>query len=427
MARTVRSRGSSRRSVRTPLNYGMYRIGAMAARRGANFIADRVASYARSGSSKGSKRTWTQRASTYRRPVANRFTSGRGPYKVRTPRRRAKVTMFDRQGAIWKGETGGAVTDANSVLVGHGTFCTQTVIQNMYRACIRYLMQLFDENMNSFNELALVGTYTFSYYSETDSVTQITYSHTVSVGQTYNDVAVSLWVLFLAEFGTSKLMIWNSMEFEDGFSKRARVSMKDVYIRQEMTSNIVIQNRTLANSGTMDPGTNNANDVSNNPLVGRVCSGKGTAIMFKDRTLGTSVANDLKINRIYGEVTRTGALMPDSNKIPLYGKAYIGDPTGRRVFLSPGQIKKHFLKSTMSMDFQTFFNKVYSAFKQQALTTTPNFPMVDLGKIGWFCFEKVLNSRVDEPNISVGYEVNYELKTCLAQRKTIVSPVVDIA
>lgn len=371
------------------------------------------------------QRVSTVRARTVRRGVRFR-TMGRGPYKVKKPRRMARRDMFKTHGSIFKNEFGGQISDPDTVLVGHGVLVTDIMMESTWRAILRILAHKMEHRIRGFDESAPAGTYRVYYYELTTSSTTSNFTYVNPANGTWNGIAANLTALFYT-VNTLPHVRFDTFNYISPVGDGAQVSLVDCHVTMDIMSNIIIQNRTVAGVAA-DPASHNANDVANNPLIGRVFESSGTIVRFKDRHITpTSYADDLLLNRTHGFLTATGANMPNSNKIPMDGSGYEGYVKDRRLQLNPGELKKSSVYFKKSCQFQELTEFFYVACVQKTTGALPNQPIYRIGKLQWYCFEKVLNSRLDEPTISLGYEVNNITKIAVKERLNIVAPVVRVA
>lgn len=296
-------------------------------------------------------------------------------------------------------ETGGVVSDVNCVYVGHATCVPTVIMQEVARAMSKKLWHRWIGNSATTQDGFNAGAATY--------VMRLTYQTAPNVGSNTNidynltgviyeaDLSNVIWdalndVMIGApgkSFNISKVGVFGP----SGFSEpRANISLEKAMVDILMTSKLVLQNRTIADSGT---GADNRNDVANNPLVGKKYQSGGN---FLD-----AVARSVTYQSITaGE--GNGLIVANGDNFALYGQkpppaSFFNATRATSVSLEPGQMKTDYLRSqkTMSLDY------LFAALRDAIVETPCN---VNMGTVAMFGLEKKLNSRVDEPTVSVGYE-----------------------
>lgn len=401
-----------------------------AARRGGEYITNRLSGYNRrrpvsSPPSYSSRYTSTVRSRTRRRGMARRYhTIGKGPYRVKRPRTSQVRSIYQTHGSVWKGETGDVVTDNNCVLVGHSTVACDSVGKSVFRAIVRMGMEKARFPIQSFEKPnGFIHEIRFFDSLSSDTLSLIS----APAGGTYQNVAELLYAAMLNAMATTVNDIkWYSYVVKSGSTQLCILFLQDVMMDLRFESNLIVQNRTVANL-TGDAQTTNAENVANNPLVGRFYTGTGNSVIFKSRDDDVT-KDDVIGTNLFGEFARAGSTLPISGRMPLSDDDFSGYLKSRRVYLQPGELKKNFLVTHYKMDFQQVMLKMYQVFKQLGSNylAQPN-TVTTFGRRAFFMFEKCLNSRVDEPSISVGYEVNMTVMSSCYQRHHVIPPLLDIA
>jgi len=347
-----------------------------------------------------------------RRPVVVRrrkFRNKRRSKRSVTKKKRKMKVNFAKKGSIFKWETGGTLSDAQSIFLGH-TLAWQYVWGSAMRAVIRELFRQKGEHIVSWQDQWLGGVTTmrvsFKYGDlDVNSLSQGNYDFPAST--TYETLAAGLGnAIITALAGVTRgniYDIWINEQVSPSATV-ALVNFNQCTLHFACNSTLKVQNATLG--GVDDIGDELVLDIHNRPIVGKVYKSKkvhtgfvpiaryirGTAEVGYQSYLG-SVSTGLITAR------NATTLNPLTKKPPA---GYFFNATAQGVKIHPGKIK--YDKWSWSKDFNgsTFLNK-FSPFVIVAVTGNQSIP---IGPAQMFGLEKEIDTRSGETNISCGYQID---------------------
>ncbi|MDB4302202.1 hypothetical protein N9924_01405 [bacterium] len=193
-------------------------------------------------------------------------------------------------------------------------------------------------------------------------------------------------------------------------------------------SNLSIQNRTISSTAAGDASNDNRNDVANNPVSGKqyMGYGNGTNLRLQDRATpgAVSLIADASSGLISLDLANPDITPAQFRNLrrPPRGDSFTNVSSQRQAFLNPGYIKTGRLEYKKSMRVSSFILNLRDTLQEGAINTT----RIGMGSFQFFGFEKKCNTRVDEPVISVGYEINQTYQCIVREAKTAVSTHVEI-
>ena len=182
---------------------------------------------------------------------------------------------------------------------------------------------------------------------------------------------------------------------------------------------MALQNRTLASSAVGND-ESNRNDIANNPVAGKYYMGNGTGSMlaFSNNTV------DLTTNLISDPNTSLIEFDVNGANVTTDMKSVLKRPPGRQAFtqvvrsggviIAPGQIRNSQIRWKRKLSVNTFVRIIFDALKETSATKL----RLNLGKFEFFGFERKVSTGVDEPSISIGYEINQVFR-CLLTEKSV--------
>lgn len=162
-------------------------------------------------------------------------------------------------------------------------------------------------------------------------------------------------------------------------------------------SELKIQNRTKAASGSSD-----AEDVANNPLVGRSYSFNSgvprCSLQFNNQPFADAIVESTGV-RLY-----KGSQLPQGLKEPPLPKIFTSVKSSAKIRLEPGAIKKDVITFTMQ---GKLLKVLLELGFQSVASSTGTYNNRVKGKSTMIALEDMINFNV-EHDISVAYEVNRE-------------------
>lgn len=386
-------------------------------------------------------RRWRPQPLSVRRPAVKRSRSGSTVRRAIRPRvagprfntrgypgsrfRKPKTqnaSVYAKYGYIEHVEKGGVQSSNNCVYVGH-TFGWEKVLYAVLAGIVRkmathagYTMRAITDKVQE-NEVIAPTVSPFNVnisFKNNPTDVQAVSSIIVPANSRWEDVVA----LFVTEMKTLAsgvediifLRLWLSPRDSAGDTnqvKRSAFDLGSLLLDVYCTSVMTMQNRTLARTGTGDE--SNMLDVANNPVAGRCYYGNGNGALLRvdnnsavktESFLGNDQSGAITYNPDLGGGANTDEIRKVLNRPPTKA-AFTNVSKVSSAYLKPGEMKKSILTYRRKMYFQTFINSI---FKNLDLAVNSN--LTPLGNFKVYGFEKQCNTGVDEPLISIGYEIN---------------------
>jgi len=314
---------------------------------------------------------------------------------------------FLRKGYVQTREYGSQETAPNCVYVGHCSAPADTVLENVCCALIKALFALVHDNIISFSDLVNGSVNTAAIDLLTENVTTGALGNNLItlVGKTYKAIALELAVLIRAFFSTSSDVNLEKLVqlrlFQDTKGIEHSIWLKDCFVEHITQSTLKIQNRSkIADTAGTDE---NALNVDNVPVIGRMYSTSGTGFQWVGRVATTGT------RPFYGH-TVSGYIVKDSaeNNLaqlsePPHGSMFKAKSAG--IKLGPGQIITNYLTfKRTKMDLHKFCEKLYPQL-------TSYFGIRGTGNSTMFGLEHLM--KTDANGVTLGYEVNQKHMTII--------------
>lgn len=343
--------------------------------------------------------------------------------------RKQRVSSIVKSGALLYHETGGVMTAEKTVIVGHSTIAYHTVWKTVFHALIREMFRVSGYEFADFNygfakDFALTIEYTYLENTAPRSVTV-----TFNVGNpsgTFENISNELREAFMADIQglteATKVSFTRMYWVETSSSRDHYLNLFNAKIEINFTSTVRLQNRTKANAGTEDAGTTNALDIENNPLHGKKYFARRVGIFPAHATTST---NHVDVDS--GIIAHDGSVSDFEQPPSSY--MYQGCSKAVSVSLKPGEIKTDFVKDRFYGNLNYFLSKIFFSAHMADSATAPVRKMSfgTFGKTSWFALEMMCNTRTNEPEISVGWEVDYRVGCRVATSRQGVMPIYDVA
>lgn len=392
------------------------------------------------------------------------FTYGRaGKFKKRI--KAARPSTHSKLGSVKEIEIGGTVSsrvgtqpedERRITYLGHTTFDELEIWFSMVRAMVRRLIAKDGSNFNNWNDVApytAATAWRFDYRTGVYDATTEFEQYTATVGQTYEQIATGCakrWAR--AQGGADYHIIPLKLYlFKTGdAAPTVKIDLQGAAIAFDIKSRMVIQNRSLGS--VVDADSDVVTDVSNNPVKGRRYFSSSNGLRMRTTTGAqpgrtpnlpanggdeelAGYSNTLETLLVGGTpngIIRVTPSEPEFRKPPPSSVFSNCRLTGA-VKLNPGQIKTSYLKFSQNVYLTTFFMKFgrhlydIKVFFDDELVPLVRKHYCNLASAEVFAFEKMLDSRVDEPTISLGYEVHYSIASTLyTKNNTATIPIVDV-
>lgn len=350
--------------------------------------------------------------------------------------RRPKYTKFSKYGAILRTEKGGVVSNDKCVYIGHSNAPRSQLALIFCQALVRHLAAKNGMEFSSFKDKiqkpqAAVGQSPgdlfYTYQTEEDQeLTTATVALTNDM--TWEALASTLRTSFQG-FATGNdhprlHEMWFVWETEDVAAQTAgpprRLLLANAYIQIWTSSEITIQNRTLANTTANPEHHDSMLDVENNPLEGKSYYTNTNGFIRKWRNaFGASKATGFIANDSTGLIN----VDPDDAQFSSEETALLQRPPLPNMFyntkgygkirLGPGHLKRNTLVSRWNVSVNQFFRKMEKYFKD-----INEDGRVFYGKSQMYAFEKMMHTTdAEEPDLNIGYEINNIFKARIYSRK----------
>lgn len=395
----------------------------------------------------GTKRVWKR--ARVSRPLRY-FTNGYSSSKFA----KAKKSSFSpsewlRRGVTYVTESGGVLTSTDCAYVGHAivmddillTWCVQVVkmLCNKLGKDVVSVTEKFGVPNSTTGHTP--GTLRWSYRDSADGKViwvGYTISADIAILSVATELRQSIWDTLRTALSPTTDNTFEVLEVGISSSSYngATNSVAEVYatvncvnylVAHRVKSKLTLQNRTIAKSSAGQDETS-ALDVANNPVGGYQYFSKGNGLSLKFTSKQTGTIPELIADAGNGVITMDGV---DGNfdsatknlyKRPPPPQSFQGAVKYSGVKLQPGEIKVSKWTKEVMMYNRTFWSVFFNAFQGRAQTTPVEPPFVKYMCSRVFAFEKHCNTRVDEPDISVGWEISTSTSCILKKKQTIVQP-----
>lgn len=363
----------------------------------------------------------------------------RGVYRVQGVYRgrfKGRKVNYGFNGAIMRTEKGGLVEQDKCVYIGHAAWAHNKVVRIWSFAIMRKLAKLYGHDIQSFKDECMLpnvgephtGVLNVSYSSD-EANELLDLNVNIAANQTWEGLADAfVTALFALVSGTTTHFRLHQMRIDvqttaaptyNYFSRK--LNLNDATMTIEVTSELTLQNRTLANSGPNPEHNDSMLDIENNPLEGKSYFGSGTGFRPKyvndyvgGGTFNFIADKDTSIIEADPDDATLTAEMQDLFQRPPLKFALIGAKSSTKVQLGPGELKRSFLKYRATK----FVNSWLHIFLRQSRIVASQDVYQYVSKSRMFAFEKMMHtSDATEPDMSIGYEINNVYKAALKTRR----------
>jgi len=342
----------------------------------------------------------------------------------RKPKKK-RVSNFFKKGVIFTNESGVVQSSTACAYVGHG-FASRAMVKVMCQALVRTLFEKVGLSIVSMTERIqgnLPGTWVVGggimllQYRTSVGAEIKEQGYSVVADETFDELAERFLGFFYSIGGLFEIIGMAYTPASSGSHRDVYVDLSSIKVVFECDSWLTLQNRTAAvSTGPNDE--SNALDVANNPIEGKVYGGRsnGPLVRYGDQasTAAVLVANPLSGQIKFDPTAAAVGSGMEANLIRPPNRATLTYATKvSSVRLAPGAMKKGHLKYYASMKLNDFFTKYKSVFQNLEGDTVhvPN------GSFELFAFERMCNTRADEPAIQVGLELNQTYRCMLVSVK----------
>ena len=403
--------------------------------------SSRPPSYRSRAGSRNSTRTQQQQRRTFfraRRPQSapKRYhTVGIMGPRFKKPTK-STPGKFLKGGVVEYVETGGSVTDADCVYVGH-SFGVARIFNQMCFAIVQKLFVKAGHRIVSMNEISTTNSpgtdWELAWRYRSNKGTPLV-ERTIISGSTYKDIAENLAANIIDYINASATA--DDFEMYDIRLKQinsaatmlqATLNFTDIMCDFDCSSALALQNQTQADTTEVDAG--NRMEVSNNPLGGKSYEGYGTGSGLKLINNSLTIAGNLLVaQKDRGSITFT----PNETNVTLEQKNMYRRPPPASslervrkcaaVGLKPGEIRNSYLRWKKTIQWNLMIKKLWLHLKEDNLTTQ----FLPLCSFRIFAFEKKCNTQTAESAIDVGFELNCVYRVKLSTKWKATTPQITV-
>lgn len=356
----------------------------------------------------------------------------------------------DRNVIHLKAECGGIIQDNNCVYVGHGvpvqeatSHIFRSVLKEAFQSCGIEVQNIERDPVVDGGDTGFTHALITEYIPNASSRISVSINTALSNGDTLIQ-ATDKWLASLASsfntnvFTGSKPMlvrlryvctgVTNSAEKKFIFSK----NLQFVNVQFEHTSYLKIQNITLPGQTAVATGEDIANsqNIESVVLTGRIYKPSEWRNHFEINRRGFTANADVYQGffcRNEGMILQTADVLlgssPPEDRFKKPPQPWeIGCKRAAKVVVEPGKIyrDKIYFKTTIGLN--TFLEKVCDSIKQNQFENRVNM----FGTVHMLALEKMLDFRLQDHGIEVGYEVDFHMKAKAIYRVPPTSPQIKI-
>lgn len=306
-------------------------------------------------------------------------------------------------------DAGSELSVAKTLYIGHASLAPKQMAICVHGAIIKQFFKQMGVSIINFEDAISTRQVVFGYWIKVAGSEEIQNRFfNVAGGVSYLGL-ITTWITDIQtalagnthEFSIRKIYLADSVAgvANDYFREMQTSKVK---VKMSATSSLRIQNRTLA-AGTVDAESENRNNVENNPLKGFHYTGVGNG--FSSRSLIDSATSftwltdaatgafsadpddaTLDVNQ------RSVVINPPKLSTVMYAKSY------NRVVLDPGTIKNSYCSHERELSLDQYFKLMLPYYNNE-------LQRIAIGEVKMLGLQKMLDSRVTEPSVLIGYEL----------------------
>jgi len=392
--------------------------------------------YMNSGSQTPRQRKKNRGTSTSTGVGAGRYiTNGKYAGKVRTNRKYVRNPMdsFNRNGTVITTESIGNVTDNNCVYLMAESVNSRDAIFMLLTAMMRKLLEKCQIRVNGiddplFERVAGVSTvgYTVRLFKQNPVSGAMVYiDHLITSLDTFGVLCEAFrndFEVYCSGFGELdnsnmqelyKFVVFTGTGSEVPYQVHAEMLFNETFIDLYCKCSIKVQNRTKSSTGSED-----AENITNNPLQGRIYTFKGVpkpkanGFVNGGSNPGMYAFERMPYNKAVSGFGGTGAGLDASLKEPPHPKLFWNCYKAGALRLEPGEIKSFNQVARKTGNIL----KMLKSIRLQ-LDAAGAFSTYSIFPVQMIAMEDVINAN-DEQTISIQYEVQRELGVkCYSKQK----------
>lgn len=342
--------------------------------------------------------------------------------------KKPKYNDFVKKGVVIKNESGGIAAGQECIYVGHYSLPLDRTLAGCSYALARKIMEMNNIYMQDPKEKSAYPNnlvIAINYRSSVGGVIVNSVGTTLSANFSVVSFGDAIGAEICANMGASvnyfevvKITVDDAVTSENWLT----VSGSNIWFDVNGTSNLQMQNRTLANN-TTEPTRWASNDITNNPLRGKSYDGVCNLHLLKfiENKATPGAIDSFK----YGNSTGVLALesgngtftteMQEMLKKPPIPSAFSNVLRSKYVQLTPGEIRRSTVTSSFRMSLNRLLNVYLDGLRGAANFYTLDDCYIKKGANRFFALEKMCDTAQPDENagIDVGYEAVNTI-SCLA-------------
>lgn len=347
---------------------------------------------------------------TSRRPAANNGKSAgffKGGKRIKWKKnRRVKIL---RNGTYETLEAAGVVSATNCRYIGHASMPRLRIIKVLCQAIVKAIAMKLSGDFNDFTQTYGTpdDTFVLNYKTTQDpSAGLVVHTYTIVAADTWQVVADDLYNLF-TQLDYDNLQII-SFEYRPtgagSWGTYTYLYLANAGITIDSKSALKIQNRSKNADGVGD----NAEDVDNTPIHGKVYEGNGSGLQYIVKN--SSQPCQPLVADPWGVIS--GQDDGDLPKEPPLAESLIRVKKTAKAHLEPGHIKTSVLSHFKTYGLNNLLNMMSTSLLPAG--AGPNLYMLSsAGTYRCYAFEKMINTSEVADSITIGFEHNIRIGASL--------------
>jgi hypothetical protein len=318
--------------------------------------------------------------------------------------------LYQKYGSVRKMESGDTLSDVHCLYAGVASAPTDTVVNSVARSLIKRLAQKMDIDFEAWEVTVPVpaATWDIQYTFYPNAIDNVATSRVIAMGapDTWATVAFNLSTDWATAIASTQKPVFERISIRSAGTVQELATIKLKQFRLDICTSgrISIQNRTPG--GTTVTEEDNRNDVTANPLIGRIYIGSGNGFVQRSMAgpAGTGTA-DFIASTDYGEIRADAANSLLVLRKPPPASFFIGAKSSGTVKLNPGVVKTVSVYRKQKMAFNTFMG-----YYTRSVDGPGNGYHWSLGKSVMIGLEKAVDARSTEPDVLIGYQYDVTVK-----------------
>lgn len=369
----------------------------------------------------------------------NRKRKGKGK---KTKGQKASAKNIDAKGARIKYEDGNVFNSRQCVYFCHGMAPYRAIRVFMF-AIVKKLFKMHGVEILEWNDYIRVTAVTqkigYFWVATANQNNQLeasvdAYDSVASRPRTYAEFADAWLAALQGVMSDTNEEYPIGCELNDAnVSTSSKINLAEYTYTLGYSSSVKLQNRTIA-STAVGEGTNTSDNIRANPLVFKIYKNKypTNMLMKRNRSIDTAVTpfnkegfgvgnNGFKIIG-YGTVGSSNVLQDISPTLKKLPPAYYFNAKSAGGAIQPGDMMVEKTRYKGEFTHRRLFKTFQKYFDNTSITDPSAYALNGAGSIHVVGFEHALDTRVDEPNISLGYQTDQQYYCILTKKVSRVPP-----